>query len=287
MGKKIIVTGANGQLGSELRALQEQMDHELLFIDIEELDLTNLDQAKAFFRKEKADIIINAAAYTAVDKAESEPELAERMNAEVPAMLAAVGRETGCLLVHISTDYVFGGEHAEPLKEDHPTGPESIYGKTKLAGEVNALEYPNTIVLRTSWLYSPTGKNFVKSMLRFLAERKEIGVVFDQVGTPTSATDLAMAIVEMIERSDEVTQRGIYHFSNEGVASWYDFAMAIQEFTGTRCRIHPITTKDFPTPAIRPAYAVLDKAKIKEAYGITIPHWRESLKICIDKISTT
>jgi dTDP-4-dehydrorhamnose reductase len=305
MPQKIIVTGANGQLGSEFRQIADLTPHAFIFTDIDSLDLTNQHETNSFCEKHKPDVIVNCAAYTAVDKAEEEPERAELINVGIPAMLAEYGKRSGCRIIHISTDYVFSGDLARPLTEEDPTGPMSRYGASKVQGEQAIMQYNNAMVIRTSWLYSSYGANFVKSMVRLLRERDELGIVFDQIGSPTYAADLAEAIMQIIgygqvsagkngtpadpkngstERPPAPFSPGIYHYSNEGVASWYDLVWEIRELTGEECTIRPIETKDYPLPAPRPAYAVLNKAKIKNTYGLEIPYWKTSLKICLEKI---
>ena len=308
MPQKIIVTGANGQLGSEIRQIAGTSPHAFTFTftDIDTLDLTNQQEARSFFEKQAPDVIINCAAYTAVDKAEEEPDMAELINAGIPAMLAEYGKQSDCKIIHISTDYVFSGNLARPLTEEDPTGPMSRYGASKVQGEQAIMKYKNAMVIRTSWLYSSYGANFVKSMVRLLRERDELGIVFDQIGSPTYAADLAEAIMQIIgygqvaagkkdtsanpkkdsaERSSLQFSPGIYHYSNEGVASWYDLVWEIRELTGSDCTIRPIETKDYPLPAPRPAYAVLNKAKMKKTYGLEIPYWKASLKVCLEKLN--
>lgn len=284
MSKKIIVTGANGQLGSELKSIVGSENHTYLFIDIAELDLTVTNDVLSFLDEQKPDIIINCAAYTAVDKAEEEKEKAFILNAGVPEILAEYSNRTGCNIIHISTDYVFSGESFKPLTEkDEPT-PKSVYGLSKLKGEKAFQNSESAIILRTSLLYSSFGTNFVKSMIRLLDEREELKIVFDQIGTPTYAADLAASIVHIINQGDAGFIPGIYHHSNEGLASWYDLAYEIRELTGLECKLTPIETKDYPLPAPRPWYAVMNKEKIKEQFSLEIPHWKSSLKICIAKI---
>lgn len=279
--KKVIVTGANGQLGSEIRQLAPQTDFECIYTDIDTLDLLDSTATDEFFRMHPPDFIINCAAYTAVDKAEEEPALAHQVNAELPARLAQYAARNKGMLIHVSTDYVFGGTHFRPLREDDPTGPESSYGKTKLEGEKAIREMKNVLILRTSWLYSSFGNNFVKSMVRYTSERDELRIVFDQVGSPTYAADLAGAILEIIANPGEKIVPGIYHYSNEGVCSWYDLVMAIREMTGATCNIVPIETKDYPLPAPRPHYSVMNKEKIKKQFGLEIPYWKDSLEKCM------
>ncbi len=283
MQQKIIVTGANGQLGSELRQILESSSNCSVFTDVDTLDLTNKTDALSFFENEKPDVIVNCAAYTAVDKAEEEWEKAESINVGIPQMLAEYGKVSGCRIIHISTDYVFKGDLARPLKEEDDTIPESRYGQSKLLGEQALMHYNNAMIIRTSWLYSIYGNNFVQSMARLLNERDELKIVYDQIGSPTNGADLAGAITYIINRGAAGFAPGIYHYSNEGVASWYDFAYEIRELTGASCKLVPIETKDYPLPAPRPAYAVLNKQKIKKKYGLEIPHWKSSLKIYMEK----
>jgi dTDP-4-dehydrorhamnose reductase len=285
----ILITGANGQLGSELKKLAAFAPQTTLFTftDIDELDITDSTAVKFFFEQNQFDFCINAAAYTAVDKAESEQEKAQLINVEAVRIIAEQCSLHHVVFIHISTDYVFGGKNYLPYKEDDMTSPTSIYGKTKLLGEQVALqENPQTIVIRTSWLYSTFGHNFMKTMLRLSETKLSIGVVADQIGTPTYAEDLAQTILQMIDYLKESTNRkdffGIYHYSNEGVASWYDFAYAIFEMKNIKIALSPIRTTEYPTPATRPAYSILDKGKIKNVFGILIPHWRESLKRCLN-----
>ncbi len=290
MPQKIVVTGANGQLGSEIRHIAHEKSNAFTFSDIDTLDLTNQQKAFSFFEEHQPDVIINCAAYTAVDKAEKEWEKAELINAGIPAMLAEYGKRSGCRIIHISTDYVFRGDLARPLTEEDTTSPLSRYGASKVQGEQAIMQYKNAMVIRTSWLYSSHGANFVKSMMRLLRERDELGIVYDQIGSPTYAADLAGAVMQIIDHeqfssSSVGTSANIYHYSNEGVASWYDLAWEIRELTGADCTIQPIETKDYPLPAPRPAYAVLNKAKIKKTYGLKIPHWKDSLKICLEKLN--
>jgi dTDP-4-dehydrorhamnose reductase len=306
MQKKIVVTGANGQLGSEIRQIAGSEPHAFVFTDVDTLDLTNSQEAFAFLEKQLPDIIINCAAFTAVDKAQEDWKKAELINRAIPEMLGKYSQRSGCRIIHISTDYVFRGNLTRPLRENDPTGPESMYARSKLLGEKAILQFENTMVIRTSWLYSAFGNNFVKSMIRLLHERDELSVVYDQVGTPTWAADLAGAIMTIINHEEETAGTGdpppfnraipynqpgtlpgsgIYHYSNEGVASWYDFAYEIGELTGARCNIIPIETIDYPLPAPRPAYAVMSKEKIKEQFGLKIPHWKTSLKNCIDSMN--
>ena len=277
----ILVTGCNGQLGKEVQNLSEMHpEHRYVFTDVAELNITNDEAVKAIVDKENIDCIINCAAYTAVDKAESDETFAYKLNATAPGYLAAAVQRNGGIMIHISTDYVFNGKGYLPYREDMQPNPQSAYGRTKLAGEKAVTENcERSVILRTAWLYSPYGRNFVKTMLRLGREREKLNVVVDQIGTPTYARDLAKAIFAIL--SQEIVS-GIYHFTNEGVTSWYDFTKTIHELAGIgTCKVSPISTEEYPTPATRPHYSVLDKSKIKKAYNIEIPYWTESLKDCI------
>ncbi len=281
---KVLVTGANGQLGMCLRRLLPP--EETVFTDIEELDITDLDAIRAMVAAREIEAIVNCAAYTNVDAAEDNPELAEKLNAGAVANLALAMKERDGLLVHISTDYVFGAEpYNTPCREDQQGTPTGVYGLTKLHGEQAILRSGvRHVILRTAWLYSEFGKNFVKTMLRLTAEKPSLQVVFDQVGTPTYAGDLAAAIVRILEKSGEA--QGIFHYSNEGVCSWYDFAKMIAEYAGhTACDIRPCHSDEFPSKVHRPAYSVLDKTKVKATFGLEIPYWTDSLKTCIKNLS--
>ena len=283
----VLVTGANGQLGSELQYLINQehgLNNKFFFTDKDKLDVTKKEEIEKFVKENNINLIINCAAYTVVDKAEEEKELANLINHKAVKYLAEISTENDITLIHISTDYVFDGKNYKPYKEDDKTNPQGIYGFTKLKGE-EAFINSNTrgIIIRTSWVYSNFGHNFVKTMLR-LKDRKELSIVFDQIGTPTYARDLAKAILEIIDKNYEKLNNfkaEIFHYSNEGVCSWYDFAKAIFDMKGINIKINPIETKDYPTPAKRPYYSVLDKSKIKKELDIKIPYWRESLKICL------
>jgi dTDP-4-dehydrorhamnose reductase len=278
--KKMLITGANGQLGSELKkAARVFPAFALEYVDIDTLDLTDQDAVKRHFHQHRYDFLINCAAYTAVDKAESEPEKAFLINAEVPGMLREICAENRCRLIHLSTDYVFDGQACTPYLENDITSPQSVYAKSKLEGELEVLENEENIIIRTSWLYAAKGANFVNTMLRLGKEKESLDVVFDQIGTPTAAMDLAHAILSVCSQIDfgDKEARGIYHYSNEGVCSWYDFAVEIMGMAGLKCRINPITSDQYPSPVKRPAYSVLNKAKIKADFGLVIPHWRESL----------
>jgi dTDP-4-dehydrorhamnose reductase len=287
MPKSILVTGANGQLGNELRELSVFCpDYTFTFIGRSELDFSNSVAIQAWFHDKLFDVIINCAAYTAVDKAESEQALAKAINTTAVDTLARIAEEKAIALIHISTDYVFDGKNFRPYCETDPTNPQGVYGQTKLDGELAMLSInpANSIIIRTSWVYSNFGNNFVKTMLRLGKEREELGVIYDQVGTPTSARDLAQAILSIIQHPTLSTlkETEIYHFSNEGVCSWYDFAKAIFELSDIACNVKPIETLDYPTPAKRPHYSLLNKAKIKNTFAIIIPYWKDSLKACLD-----
>ena len=283
--KKILVTGANGQLGSELRVLSKNTDFEWVFTDWQELDLTDLEHLAEKIDQINPQIIINCAAHTAVDKAESEYELSDVLNHQAVAVMAKWSFENQCKLLHISTDYVFDGNSATALTEDAPTAPINVYGRTKLAGEKACIaQNPETVVIRTSWVYSSFGNNFVKTMSRLMQERDSLNVVNDQIGSPTYAADLAQAIVTIIQQNN--WSPGIYHFSNEGEISWYEFALAIQEIGGFECAISGIPSSDYPTPAKRPAYSLLDKSKIKSTFDVPVPHYKESLRKCMDLLRT-
>lgn len=280
----ILITGCNGQLGNEMQLLQAKYaQHTWFNTDVNELDITDKDAIECFVEANHIDGVVNCAAYTAVDKAESDPLLAKKLNADAPAFLAeAVGKQGGWI-VQVSTDYVFDGTKHTPYVETDSTCPNSVYGQTKLEGEQAVTKLcPNAMIIRTAWLYSEFGNNFVKTMIRLGKEREQLGVIFDQVGTPTYAHDLASVIMTAIDKG---IKPGIYHFSNEGVTSWYDFTKSIHRIAGINtCHVMPLHTAEYPTPASRPAYSVLDKTKIKEAYSINIPHWEESLAKCIAKL---
>lgn len=274
----ILVTGSKGQLGSELKKIGFSALDEVFFTDVDELDITDGKAVADFIHKNEIDTIINCAAYTAVDKAEEEPELAAKINTEAVANLAGAAAREDCLLIHISTDYVFDGTATEPYQEKMMPCPVSVYGRTKLAGE-EAIKKSGCfyIIIRTAWLYSAFGNNFVKTILRLSAEKQELTVVSDQVGTPTYAEDLARAIVTIMGNEDRVEHEGIYHYSNEGVCSWYDFATEIVRLSGNACKVCPVTTAEYPAKTKRPAYSVLDKSKIKEAFQVNVPEWKEAL----------
>ena len=285
--KTILVTGANGQLGNSIRVLAGQYpQYNFLFTDVDTLDITDPAAVKAAVKDNQVNYIINCAAYTAVDKAEDNEELCRRLNSFAVCVLGEAAREAGAKMIHVSTDYVFSGTGYCPYKETDGTRPVSVYGRTKLAGEEGLMEVcPDAVIIRTAWLYSEFGSNFVKTVLRLGKERDELGFVFDQVGTPTYAGDLAAAILSVVTADEKgAFVPGIYHYSNEGVCSWYDFTVKILQIAGIDCRIRPIETKDYPTKAVRPPYSVLSKNKIKETYKIVIPHWETSLRICMKKL---
>ena len=281
---KILVTGSNGQLGKELKQLEcvyPQFD--FIFLSREDLPIHHFELVRNYFKGYKPDYLINCAAYTAVDRAETEKDLAFQVNAEAVGVLAAICHENNTRLIHISTDYVFDGTSNVAYKEDAHVNPQSVYGVSKLTGEKEALYFnPDTIIIRTSWVYSAYGKNFVKTILRLMNEKDSLNIVNDQLGSPTYAADLADTIMQILNSEKWVP--GIYHFSNEGIISWYDFAVAIKEMNGLQCTLNPITTYQYPTPARRPAYSVLDKTKIKETYGIRLKNWKVSLQICLDHL---
>ena len=281
---KIVVTGANGQLGRSIRRLSvEHRELDFVFTDIDSLDIGNRDAVLAFAETHPVDFIVNCAAYTAVDKAEEEEEQCRRINTDAVAYLGEAAQHIGARILHVSTDYVFGGDSYMPYQENDPVSPTSVYGRTKLAGE-KALSAvcPDAIIVRTAWLYSEYGHNFMKTMLRLGAERPEIRVVNDQIGSPTYAGDLAEAILSLLEKERQGEQNsGIYHYTNEGVCSWYDFAHSIIRIAGLPAKVIPIPTREYPTAAKRPAYSVLSKEKIKREYHWVIPHWEDSLRKCL------
>lgn len=298
----ILVTGANGQLGNEMRLISKEMTDHFIFTDVTEveglettlLDITNLEAVKAVVKTHKVDCIVNCAAYTNVDKAETDVDFCRTLNAKAPQNLAIAMKEAGGLLIHVSTDYVFGGDpYNIPCREDQKGTPTGVYGLTKLEGEENikaaGCDY---VIIRTAWLYSEFGKNFVKTMLNLTATKPQLKVVFDQAGTPTYAYDLAKAIEVVLkdyakeQPASTYSKTGIYHFSNEGVCSWYDFTKMIAAMAGhTECDIQPCHSNEFPSPVKRPAYSILDKTKIKETFGIRIPYWTDSLKVCIEHLT--
>ena len=277
----ILITGANGQLGNEVKLLADTYpNHTFHFTDVQELDICHEQAVNDYVEQQQIDLIVNCAAYTAVDKAEDDVTFCDKLNHIAPGYLAHAAQKRGAAMIQVSTDYVFNGNTYIPYVETDATFPESVYGSTKLAGEEAVLKgCERSMVIRTSWLYSTFGNNFVKTMLRLGRERDKLGVIFDQVGTPTNARDLALAIFAAIEKG---VVPGVYHFSNEGVCSWYDFTVAIHRIAGINgCQVLPLHTADYPTKAKRPRYSVLDKTKIKETYAIEIPHWEESLAQCV------
>ncbi len=282
--KKILVTGANGQLGKELRDLASaHTDVEFLFLSREDLPIHHFELVRNMFASFSPDYCINCAAYTAVDKAEQEAELAQIVNATSVGILAAVSAAHDCRFIHVSTDYVYGGDASDPYTEESPTAPSSVYGKTKLAGEKEAIENdPLSVIIRTSWVYSFHGNNFVKTMMRLMKDRKEISVVNDQKGSPTWAADLASFIVHII--GQPAWHPGIYNYSNDGEITWYDFAVEIKRLIAADCIVHPIPSSAYPTPAKRPAYSVLNKQKIKRVFGIDPESWKLSLEKCISRL---
>lgn len=281
----ILITGCNGQLGNEMQLLEsEYPQHKFFNTDVHTLDITNSLAVNDFINRNEIDVVVNCAAYTAVDKAESNKQLCTLLNTEAPAYLASAIEKRGGALVQISTDYVFNGTKHTPYVETDTPCPDSVYGSTKLAGELGVSKFcKRTMIIRTAWLYSTFGNNFVKTMIRLGKEKTELGVIFDQIGTPTYARDLAVAIMTAVDKG---IKPGVYHFSNEGVCSWYDFTKVIHRMAGINgCHVKPLHTIQYPTPATRPAYSVLDKTKIKETYGIEIPYWMDSLEECIAKLN--
>ena len=279
---KILITGANGQLGSEIRKISGSfLEMELIFTDVDELDITDPWKVADYLTKNKPQFLVNCAAYTAVDKAETDIETATLLNATAVGIMAEQSADIGCKIIHISTDYVFNGRGPRPYKEDDRVDPRSVYGSTKLEGEVLCQQNnPESMIIRTSWLYSAFGNNFVKTMVRLGGEKTEIGVIADQIGSPTNAADFAHAILTIISSvisGEKTFVPGIYHYSNEGVASWYDFTKAIFDIAKIDCLVNPIATEDYPSPVQRPAYSVMNKSKIKLNFGLQIPHWRDSL----------
>lgn len=283
----ILVTGSNGQLGKSIRKLSASFDDfYFTYTDVEELDITNPDELEEFFKTNNFHCLINCAAYTAVDKAEEEPENAKLLNAGAVKNLSTVCQKYGTFLIHVSTDYVFDGKTYKPYSENDEPGTKSVYGRTKLEGEKEIIRSGyKSVIIRTSWLYSEFGHNFFKSMIRLGKERESLNVVFDQVGTPTYATDLARGILLLVNKRESINEPVIFNFSNEGSASWYDFATAIMEILNINCKVLPILTKDYPLPAPRPFYSILDKSKIKDFLNIEIPHWRNGLNECIKELS--
>lgn len=288
MNKSVLVTGKSGQLGQSIRKIKlEYLQYDFTFVGREQLDLSSHKSILEFFTNNKFDVIINCAAYTAVDKAETESELADQINHLAVKQLAEIAKENDTVLIHVSTDYVFDGTNYKPYAEDDKINPVNVYGLTKFKGEqaIRSIN-PRGAIIRTSWVYSEFGNNFVKTMLKLGEERDSLSVIYDQVGSPTYATDLAKAILIIIshpEAQDSKSNMGILHYSNEGVCSWFDFAKSIFELTGVSCKVFPIDTKSYPTAAKRPHYSLMAKEKIKKTYGIHIPYWRDALQIYLKK----
>lgn len=283
----ILVTGANGQLGNEMRIVAKNSADNYIFTDVAELDITNAEAVEKMVMDNDVKVIVNCAAYTNVDKAEDDSEFAEILNAKAAENLAVAIKKNNGLLVHVSTDYVFGGtKNNTPCKEDEPANPTGVYGVTKLHGEQAIMATGcHYIIIRTAWLYSEFGKNFLKTMLNLTATKPQLKVVFDQVGTPTYAYDLALAIFDIVENRKYEGNDGVYHYSNEGVCSWFDFTKMIAEYAGnTQCDIQPCHSDEFPSKVVRPSYSVLDKTKIKATFGTVVPYWTDSLKVCMNNL---
>jgi dTDP-4-dehydrorhamnose reductase len=282
---RILVTGSNGQLASEIKELSLQYEYIFYFVSKSELDITNKKEVEIFVNKNDIDTILNCASYTAVDKAEEEKELANSVNHKAVRYLAEISKEKNIKLVHISTDYIFDGHNYQPHIEIDKGNPCSVYGQSKFDGENAMIEVnpKNSIIIRTSWVYSQFGANFVKTMLRLGREKEELGVIFDQIGTPTYAKDLAKVMLDILPKLENDTVE-VYHYSNEGVLSWYDFATEIMNMAGVECQVNPIESKDYPTAAQRPFHSLFNKSKIKEKFQITIPYWRESLDRCLTEM---
>lgn len=285
--KKILVTGANGQLGRCLRDIASEFSqYEFIFLGKEDLPVHHFEMLRHYFSIYHPHWLINCAAYTAVDRAESEKDLAMQVNGEAVGVMAAVTKQNNCGFIHISTDYVFDGSAVAPYKEDHPLAPQNEYGRSKLEGERQAMLYnPDTIIIRSSWIYAEHGHNFLRTMLRLMKERKDLKVVNDQIGSPTYARDLATAIMKIISSGITPAKPAVLHFSNKGAISWYEFALAIRELTESDCTFHPIPTSEYPTPAKRPAYSVLDTSRIQLEIGVEVKDWKVSLKDCLNRIS--
>ena len=281
----ILVTGANGQVGSEIKELSSKYPHTFFFTDKNFLDITDKIALDEYIKQNSIDTIINCAGYTAVDKAEEEKELANMVNQQAVKNLAQIAKDNSLKLIHISTDYVFDGENYQPYIETDKPNPQSMYGKSKLGGEnaIKEINPSNAIIVRTSWVYSSFGNNFVKTMLRLGCDKESLGVVYDQIGTPTYAKDLAKTLLEILPMIENSAVE-IYHYSNEGVLSWYDFAKEIMKMAKLDCIINPIEAKDYPTPARRPHYSLLNKSKIKSTFNVTIPYWKDSLDECLRKL---
>jgi len=284
--RNILITGANGQLGNHMRLASSGSADHYVFTDVAELDITDADAVRHMVDRERIDVIVNCAAYTDVERAEDDFETADRINRLAPANLAVAAAETGAALIHISTDYVFSGTRNTPYDESCPTDPLGVYGRTKRAGEEAVLQSGcRAVIVRTAWLYSEFGRNFLKTMLRLISERETVNVVFDQVGTPTYAGDLAAALRRIVESDAFAGREGVYHYSDEGVCSWYDFACEIARLAGCgSCTIRPCHSSEFPAKVRRPAYSVLDKTRIKHIFGVSVPHWRDSLQCCISNL---
>lgn len=283
----ILVTGANGQLGNEMRKVAADSKDNYIFTDVAELDITDADAVRGMVRDNDIKAIVNCAAYTNVDKAESDADFAEKLNADAVKNLAEAVKENDGVLIHVSTDYVFGGSLGNtPRTEEEPVNPTGVYGLTKLHGEQAISESGcKALIFRTAWLYSEFGRNFLKTMLNLTATKPQLKVVFDQVGTPTYALDLAHAIFDILENRKYEGNEGIYHFSNEGVCSWYDFTKMIADYSGqTGCDIQPCHSDEFPSPVVRPSYSVLDKTKYKTTFGRTVPYWTDSLRVCLNAL---
>ncbi len=287
----ILVTGSNGQLGQELNALASRFESlDFVFVDVQDLDITNAEMVQSYFNQHHFDYCINCAAFTAVDKAETEQDLAYAVNVDGVKNLATSCVLYNTQLIQISTDYVYHNQQNTPFKESDPSNPQGVYAQTKLQGDQLAVQIlPSSMILRTSWVYSTFGHNFVKTMIRLGTERDTLGVIFDQIGTPTYAHDLALAILTIIDKVEKETinkasMTGVFHYSNEGVTSWYDFAKAIFRIENINCTVNAIETKDYPTPAKRPPFSLLNKHKIKTTFGIEIPHWEESLSLCLKNL---
>ena len=283
----ILVTGANGQLGNEMRIVAKNSADNYIFTDVAELDITNAEAVEKMVMDNDVKAIVNCAAYTNVDKAEDDSEFAEILNAKAAENLAVAIKKNNGLLVHVSTDYVFGGtKNNTPCKEDEPANPTGVYGVTKLHGEQAIMATGcHYIIIRTAWLYSEFGKNFLKTMLNLTDTKPQLKVVFDQVGSPTYAYDLALAIFDIVENRKYEGNDGVYHYSNEGVCSWFDFTKMIAEYAGnTQCDIQPCHSDEFPSKVVRPSYSVLDKTKIKATFGTVVPYWTDSLKVCMNNL---
>ena len=281
----ILITGGDGQLGSEIKSISSLYTYQFFFTDRDDLDITDEISIEKFVSQNSIDIIINCGAYTAVDKAESNENDADKVNHLAPKYLAQISRDKNIKLIHISTDYVFDGKNYKPFIETDTTNPQGVYGKTKLAGEeaIKTINPKNSIIIRTSWVYSEFGANFVKTMLKLGKDRDSLGVIYDQVGSPTYAKDLAKIILDILPQIDNDSVE-IYNYSNEGVLSWYDFAKEIMRMAKIDCSVNPIETKEYPTPAPRPHYSLLNKSKIKDKFNITIPFWKDSLDICLQAL---